>query len=112
MLTMTAAPPLVLSDEQHSELERLARSHSARHRTVLRAKALLLAADGVANYEIARRVGVSANSVRTWRARFGDEGVEGLGKIAPGRGRKSWLPEGTVAAVVADTLHATPDDGS
>jgi transposase len=113
MLTMpAAAPPLPVTDEQRVVLERLARSTSARHRTVLRAKALLLAADGVANYEIARRVGVSANSVRTWRARFGNEGVEGLGKIAPGRGRKAWLPEGTVAAVVADTLHATPDDGS
>ena len=113
MLTMpAAAPPLSLTDAQRSALERLARSTSARHRTVLRAKALLLAADGVANYEIARRVGVSANSVRTWRTRFVEEGVEGLGKIAPGRGRKSWLPEGTVAAVVHDTLHATPDDGS
>ena len=71
-----------------------------------------MAADGVANYEIARRVGVSANSVRTWRARFGTEGVKDFGDIAPGRGRKSWLPEGTVAAVVADTLHARPDDGS
>lgn len=113
MLTMpAAAPPLSLTEEQRTALERLARSTSARHRTVLRAKALLLAADGVANYEIARRVGVSANSVRTWRTRFADEGVEGIDKIAPGRGRRSWLPEGTVAAVVDDTLHATPDDGS
>src|SRR5215210_5646314 len=112
MLTMPAAPPLSLSDDQRAALERLSRSSSARHRTVQRAKALLLAADGVANYEIARRVGVSANSVRTWRARFAEEGVEGIDKIAPGRGRKSWLPEGTVAAVVHDTLYATPDDGS
>jgi hypothetical protein len=27
-------------------------------------------------------------------------------------GRRSWLPEGTVAAVVHDTLHAFLDDGS
>jgi transposase len=79
---------------------------------VQRAKALLLAADGVANNQIARRVGVSANSIRAWRERFDEAGLEGLGKIAPGRGRRSWLPEGTVAAVVADTLHASPDDGS
>ena len=93
-------------------LDRLSRSSSARHRTVQRARALLLAADGVANNEIARRVGVSANSVRTWRTCFGVEGIKDFGDIAPGRGRKSWLPEGTVAAVVADTLYATPDDGS
>lgn len=106
------AAPLSLTDEQRAVLERLARSTSARHRTVQRAKALLLAAEGVANYEIARQVGVSANSVRTWRSRFGTEGIKDFGTIAPGRGRKSWLPEGTVAAVVADTLYATPDDGS
>jgi transposase len=113
MLTMpAAAPPLSLTEEQRSTLERLARSTSARHRTVQRAQALLLAGEGLANYEIARRVGVSANSVRTWRARFVEEGVVDFGKIAPGRGRKPSLAEGTVAAVVDDTLHAVPDDGS
>ncbi|MDP9021030.1 MAG: IS630 family transposase, partial [Actinomycetota bacterium] len=113
MLTMPApAPALSLTDEQRSTLERLARSTSARHRTVQRAKAVLLAAEGVANNEIARRVGVSANSVRTWRARFAEVGLEDFDKIAPGRGRKPWLAEGTVAAVLDDTLHAAPDDGS
>ena len=113
MLTMpAAAAPLSLTDEQRAVLDRLSRSSSARHRTVQRATALLLAADGVANNEIARRWDASANSVRKWRSRFGVEGVKDFGDIAPGRGRKSWLPEGTVAAVVHDTLHATPDDGS
>jgi hypothetical protein len=32
--------------------------------------------------------------------------------IAKGRGRKSWLPEGTVAEVVRVTLEETPDDTS
>ncbi len=52
-----------VTDDQRVALERLARSTSARHRTVQRARALLLAADGVANNEIARRVDVSANSI-------------------------------------------------
>ncbi len=113
MLTMpAAAPALELTDDERETLERLARSTSTRHRTVQQAKALLLAAEGVANNEIGRRVGVSANSVRAWRARFADMRLADFGTIAPGRGRKSWLPEGTVAAVVHDTLHATPDDGS
>ncbi len=113
MLTMPPpAPALSLTDEQRGVLERLARSTSARHRTVQQAQALLLASEGVANNEIARRVGVSANSVRSWRARFEEKGLGDFGKIAPGRGRKSWVPAGTVAAVVHDTLHAVPDDGS
>jgi len=43
---------------------------------------------------------------------FEAEGVDGVGRIAPGRGRKPWLAQGTVAAVVADTLQAEPEDGS
>jgi transposase len=109
---MQAAPPLQLSEDERAALERLATSTAAPHLVVVKAKALLLAADGVANYEIARRCGVSANSVRDWRKRFPVSGVEGLGTIAKGRGRKSWLPEGTVAAVMRATLEESPPDGS
>jgi hypothetical protein len=41
-----------------------------------------------------------------------EQGVDGVGKIAPGRGRKSWLEEGTLAEVVRATLEELPDDGS
>ena len=107
-----AAEPLTVTDEQRRELERMARSSSLPHRSVVQARALLLAADGVSIYETARRVGVASNSVRAWRRRFVVEGVDGVGRIAEGRGRKPWLPEGTVAAVVHDTMHCLPDDGS
>ena len=107
-----AAAPLSLSDDVRRSLERLARSRTKSHRTVLCARALLLAADGVANNEIARRVGVNPNSVRAWRQRFEDQGIEGIGKVAPGRGRKPSLPEGTVAEIVAITMNEVPDDGT
>lgn len=90
----------------------MARSTSLPHRAVLQARALILAGQGVANYEIARRVGVSANSVRAWRARFTASGVAGVGVISKGRGRRSWLPEGTVAEVVRVTLQERPADTS
>jgi transposase len=107
-----AAPPLSMSADQREALEVMARSSSLSHREVVQAKGLLLAADGVANEEIARRCSTAPDTVRRWRRRFAEQGVSGVGKIAPGRGRKSWVPEGTVAAVVHDTLHAKPDDGS
>ncbi len=112
MTVMQAAPPLAVTEEQRRELERISRSSSLPHRSVLQAKALLLSADGVAVYEVARQLRVASNSVRTWRRRFEAEGVEGVGRIAKGRGRKSWLPDGTVAAVLHDTLQDHPDDGS
>jgi len=111
MSTMVAAP-LPMSDDERRSLEKMGRSTSLPHRQVVHAKALLLAADGVGTNEVARRCHTTNDSVRAWRRRFADLGVGGVGRIAPGRGRKSWLPDGTVAAVVADTLNASPDDGS
>jgi transposase len=101
-----------MSVEQRAALEVMARSSSLPHRQVVLAMALLLAADGVATNEVARRCETTDTSVRAWRRRFVEQGVDGVGRIAPGRGRKSWLAEGTVEAVVYDTLHESPDDGS
>ena len=101
-----------MTQHDRAQLEKFAKSRTMAHRTVLRARALLLAGDGVANNEIAQQVGVNPNSVRMWRQRFEDEGLEGVGKVAPGRGRKPSLPEGTVAEVVAITMNELPDDGS
>jgi transposase len=111
-MPVMTAEPLAMSRSDRGELERMARSLSLPHRTVRQAKALVWAADGVANEEIARRCDVDADTVRRWRGRFEEQGVSGVGAIAKGRGRKSWLPEGTVAEVVRLTNTTTPPDGS
>jgi transposase len=111
MPVMTAAP-LSVSVEQREVLELVARSTSLPHRKVVQARALLLAADGVSTNEVARRCETTADSVRAWRCRFEVQGVDGVGKIAEGRGRKSWLAEGTVAEVVRVTREESPDDTS
>ena len=111
-MPLMIAPALEVSSEQRDELELMARSSVLPHRRVVQAQGLLLAADGVANEEIARRCSTTPDTVRRWRRRFEEQGVEGVGRIAPGRGRRSWLADGTVAAVVHDTLHTKPEDGS
>lgn len=90
----------------------MARSGSLPHRQVVEATALLAAADGVSNLENARRVGADPDTIRRWRRRFAERGTEGVGTIAKGRGRKPWLPEGTVAEVVRLTHRERPADGS
>lgn len=70
------------------------------------------ASEGVANHEIVRRVVVCANTVRKWRRSFPNWGVAGVGVIEPGRGRKPWLSEGTVAEAARITQHELPADGS
>src|SRR5579863_1633555 len=103
-MPVMSAPRLSVSSEQREALERMARSTSLPHRTVTQARALLLAAEGVSTNEVARRLDTTDDSVRAWRRRFESEGVAGVGKIAKGRGRRSWLPAGTVAEVVRVTL--------
>lgn len=53
-----------------------------------RARIVLLAADGVSNTEIAARVGVSRQTVVSWRSRYMRRGIVGLHDEArPGRPR-------------------------
>lgn len=104
------APALPVTDEQRIALKRMSASSTLPHRQVVQARALSWAAEGVANEEIARRCEVDSDTVRRWRSRFADRGVDGIGVIAKGRGRKPQLPEGTVAEIVRVTCHETPDD--
>lgn len=107
-----AAPPLIITDDERRALREIAESPSLPHRAVRQAQGLLWAAEGVANEEIGRRVGVSANTVRAWRQSLRTRGIDGVGRVAPGRGRGSWLPEGAAKKVIELTLNAKPDDGS
>src|SRR3954452_14446306 len=111
-MPIKTAAPLAVTQEQRAELERMARSSSLPHRAVVQARALLFAADGVPTNEVARRCNTTNDTVRAWRRRFEAQGVAAVGTIAPGRGRKSWLPGGTVAEIVRVTLQETPPDES
>src|SRR5487761_248052 len=106
MRSPTAALPL--ADGQREVLEKLARSQTAKHRDVQRARGLLLAGDGVANTRIGADLGVSPTTVSNWRERFGAEGLKGIGVIAAGRGRKPSIPVEKVQAIVHATLHEKP----
>jgi transposase len=97
-----------MSVGQRDALEVLARARSAPHRQVQRAKALLLAADGVANNRIADEVGVTVVTVRAWRNRFAEEGLAKLGEVRKGRGPKPSIPAEKVEEIVAATLHSKP----
>ena len=73
-----------------------------------RARALLLAGDGLASTQIAAQVGVSPMTVAAWRERFSREGLKGLGEVRPGRGRKPVISDEKVAEIVRATLHDKP----
>jgi len=89
-------------------LEKVAKSRTAAHREVQRARVLLAAADGVANTVNARTNGVTPVTVRAWRAAFEVDGLTGWGKVAAGRGRKPSIPAETIARIVELTTTTTP----
>ena len=101
-------PPLPVTDEQRSVLEKLIRSHTAPHRDVQRARVLLMASDGFANTRIASEVGVAPMTVRAWRDRFSEDGLKDFSAVRPGRGRRPSIPAAKVEEVVRLTLHETP----
>ena len=102
--------PLRVTDEQRSVLETLIRSHTAPHRDVQRALALLMASDGFANTRIASEVGVAPMTVKAWRERFAEDGLKDFSAVRPGRGRKPSIPAAKVEEIVHLTLHETPAD--
>jgi len=101
---------LPLSSAERTELEKMASSPSRPHRMVREAKALLLASRGVANAQIAERLGVSRSTVLAWRLGFAEEGVQGVGRVRPGRGRKPSIPQETIEKLVWDTQHTKPPE--
>ena len=103
-----ATPPMPLTDSQREILESLSRSRTAPHREVQRARALLLAGQGLANTGIAAQVGVSPSTVLAWRNRFAEQGLVKFGEVAKGRGRKPGISAEKIAEIVRATQETVP----
>jgi transposase len=74
-----------LPPEDRAVLETRARLPSTTQRDALRARVALLAADGRSTRSIADELGVTPNTVSTWRARYAEKGLAGLAdKPRPG----------------------------
>ena len=104
-----ATPALEMTDAQREMLTELSKSRTAPFREVQRAKALLLAADGAANYRIGAEVGVSPATVAAWRSRFLSEGLAKFGQVRQGRGPKPTIPQSKIDEIVELTMNSTPD---
>jgi transposase len=79
---------VVLADADRAVLEERARAYTAPFAVVVRAKIVLLAAQGITNTVIAARLDVDVDVVSKWRKRFVAEGLAGLAdRKRPGRPR-------------------------
>jgi transposase len=71
-------PPLEVSAEDRAVLERWLRAHTTEQRMWLRARVVLMAADGHTNRAIAAATGLSEEAVSRWRRRYARAGLKGL----------------------------------
>ena len=93
---------MVLKEGDRQKLEAVLRASTAPVALVMRTWIVLLAADGLANAEICRRVGVSGPTVLTWRSRYTAGGLAALGDL-PRSGRPATHDE--VAVLAAPPAH-------
>ena len=77
-----------LSPSEYAELSRRAAKYTLPYFEVVRAKMILMAADGMDNDQIAVRLNTRREVVSQWRKRFFQERIAGLEERArPGRPR-------------------------
>ena len=85
---------IVLTYDEKEKLERIARKYTSLYYEVVRAKAILHAAQGIDNKEIGERLGLPRQVVSKWRKRFFEERMAGL-EDRPRRGRpRGFSPSG------------------
>ena len=102
---------IVLSETERDSLLECARSRSAPHGLVRRARIVLASASGRSNTEIAREPGISVPSVCLWRNRFLAQGLVGLyGEQRPGWPRRQ--DDEAVAALLSRVLRSRPANGT
>jgi transposase len=109
---MRVATAISLTEEQREQLERYARGRSVSVRLALRARIILLAANGLENQVIAQQVGTGRDTVALWRKRFAATGIAGIVKDAPGRGRKATLSRQKVQEILRKTTQEKPPQGT
>lgn len=98
---------LTLTAEQRETLLRYDRGRTVSQALALRARIVLLCAEGKTNTEVAKAVGVLGETVGKWRNRFGKLGVDGL-LDAPRPNVDRKLADEKIEAVVRLALETTP----
>lgn len=102
---------LVLSEDEKNDLLRFSRRHKTNNGIAQRARIVLECASGATNEAVAKKVGVSSNTVSKWRKRFIDKRIDGLlDELRPGQPRK--IGDEDVERVIVKTLEEMPKNAT
>jgi transposase len=100
--------PLVISEDQAKQIEQWLAALGTPQQVALRCRIVLAAAHGKSESAIASKLEINRKTVRLWRQRFSNEGLNSLWEIAPGRGRKPIYGPDRIKAVIDATLQTKP----
>lgn len=77
---------VLLGQDERASLQAITRKYTSPYCDVMRAKVILLAADGLSNQQIGERLQLPRQIVSKWRKRFFEQRLAGL-QERPRRGR-------------------------
>lgn len=100
-----------LTQEQREIMTRWTRRRKSAQALALRARIVLMAAEGLSNLAVAERVGATRQTVGKWRRRFIQKGLDGLlDEPRPGAPRR--ISDADVERIIVTTLESTPADAT
>ncbi|MBI4654750.1 MAG: helix-turn-helix domain-containing protein, partial [Nitrospirae bacterium] len=109
---MNIAERIIFSPQEEATVNRWSQGKSFPLRLIQRAQIIQLAAQGIFNHDIAKRLNVSRPTVQLWRERFLALRLSGLEKDAPRPGRFPKIHQKKVTAIVNATLQTTPSNAT
>ena len=109
---MNIGERIIFTPKEEATINRWSQGKSFPLRLIQRAQIIQLAAQGIFNHDIAKRLDISRPTVQLWRERFLAFRLAGLEKDAPRPGRLPKIRHKKVMTIVNATLHTTPSDAT
>lgn len=109
---MRKAKRLEVEENDRATLERWARGGNTPFRLVKRAAIVLQADAGETNKDIAKELKTDRQTVARWRRRYAENGLTGIEKDLPGRGRPAVRRDALTRRIVNRTLKTKPENAT
>ena len=100
--------PLVVSEDQRKQIAQWLAALGTPQQVALRCRIILNSCRGEREAAVATALNLNRKTVRLWRERFREQGLQSLWDIAPGRGRKPTYGPDRIKAVIDATLQSKP----
>jgi transposase len=102
------AAALAVDEEQKRQLELLARAGTTPQRVARKCQVILMASEGVSNYGIAQRTGLSRPTILSARSAFAKRGIEALREPQKRKGSRPALKAELEQKILETTLKTKP----